>query len=371
VSARKAVAVAGLGLSAIGGHLVYPLVLAVAARVKGAERHRPSPDVWPAVTVVVPAYLERGVIAEKIANVRGNGYPGELTVLVVADGDAQTADAAAAAGAEVLLLPERGGKSQALNAGVAAAETDWIVLTDANAELTDGSIERLVSWLSDATVGAVAGEKLEGDGGELAYWKFTSWMKQNEAKLGSTIALDGGLCAVRKSAWRPIPADISCDDFWISMDMTDQGYRVAYEPKAIVREETIGSFSLSWERRTRVLGSGLWVIWRKRHMLSPARPAVAGKIWGHKLWRSTVGPISHVVLIGMAAASARHSWIARIFLAGNAVAAGSVVAQARGVELPRLANILAQVAYLQAVALGGMVRFVKGDRALKWKKPER
>lgn len=371
MSPRKTALVAGLGLSVIGGHLIYPAVLAVAAKIRGTERVRPTPDIWPAVTVVVPAYLERGVIAEKIANVRSNGYPGELTVLVVADGDQQTADAAAAAGAEVLLLTERGGKSQALNAGVEASATDWIVLTDANAELTEGSIERLVSWLSDSTVGAVAGEKLEGDGGELAYWKFTSWMKQNEARLGSTIALDGGLCAVRKSAWRPIPADISCDDFWISMDMTDQGYRVAYEPKAIVREETIGSFSLSWERRTRVLGSGLWVIWRKRHMLSPVRPTVAGKIWGHKLWRSTIGPASHVVLLGMAAASARHSWIARLFLVGNAAAAGAVVAQAKGVELPKLANIAAQVAYLQAIALGGMVRFVRGDRALKWKKPER
>jgi biofilm PGA synthesis N-glycosyltransferase PgaC len=372
MSARKNLLIAALTASVVAGHIVYPIGLGFVAKLRGAERRRPVPTEWPAITVVVPAYLERGVIAEKVDNIRSNGYPGEVTVLVVADGDAQTADAARAAGASVILIEERGGKAQALNLGVGACETDWVVLTDANAEITPGSIERLVSWLSDRTVGAVAGEKLEGDGGELAYWRFASWVKRNEADLGSTIALDGGLCAVRRSVWRDIPRDISCDDFWISLDVTQQGYRVAYEPEAAVRESSIGGFALSWERRTRVLGSALWVIWRKRVMLNPlAEGSAATKIWGHKLWRSTIGPISQLALLGMAVAAVRRSPIAQLFLVGNALAAGAVYAQSKDVQLPKLLGIAAQVAYLQAVALGGMVRFVRGDRAVKWKKPAR
>ncbi|GAA4674657.1 glycosyltransferase [Frondihabitans cladoniiphilus] len=368
---RSALGLAALGVSVAAGHVVYPMALAALTKFKSAQPVRPAPAVWPPVTVIVPAYLERNVIADKVRDVKANGYPGEVTVLVVADGDEATASIAAAAGAEVLLLTERGGKSQALNAGVAVAETEWIVLTDANAVLTPGSLQRLVAWLDDETVGAVAGEKLEGDGGELAYWKFTSWIKRAEWKLGSTLAMDGGLCAVRKSAWDPIPKDISCDDFWISLDMNDRGYRVAYEPEARVIEDTIGSFGQSWERRTRVLGSSLFVLWKKRHMLSPTRPVVSSKIWGHKLWRSTAGPLSHVALLGIATGTVRTSRLSQVFLVGNAAAALFVVAQSREVDLPKPASLVAQVAYLQAVALGGMVRFVQGDRALKWKKPER
>lgn len=369
--ARSIVGLVALTTSVAAGHILYPVALMALTRNRASPPSRPVVSTWPPLTVIVPAYLERGVIAQKIEQVRTNGYPGSLTILVVADGDRETAAVAESAGADVLLLTERGGKSRALNAGVAHAQTDWLVLTDANAAMTPGSLERLVSWLADGSVGAVAGEKLEGEGGELAYWRFTSWIKRSEWSLGSTIALDGGLCAVRKSAWSPIPNDVSCDDFWISLDMNDRGYRVAYEPDARVIEETIGSFALSWERRTRVLGSSLFVVWKKRELLSPLRGSISGKIWGHKLWRSTGGPLSHIALLILAAGNAPHSRVSRLFLIGNGLAAVLVAAQARDVTLPKPASLIAQVAYLQVVALGGLVRFIRGDRALKWKKPAR
>ncbi|RKR73550.1 glycosyltransferase [Frondihabitans australicus] len=368
---RSSAVVVGLVASVAAGHVVYPALLGLAARFRSREPVRPIISEWPPITVVVPAYREKGVIALKVDNIRDNGYPGDVRILVVADGDAETAEIAREAGADILLLDQRGGKSAALNAGVAHAETEWIVCTDANAQLVGGSLQNLVAWLSDSSIGAVAGEKLEGDGGELAYWRFTSWIKRNEWRTGSTIALDGGLCAVRKSAWQPIPVGISCDDFWISLDMNDRGHRVAYEPDAAVREESIGSFALSWERRTRVMASSFFVLAQKRRMLSPMTGAISAKIWGHKVWRSTLGPLSHVALIGLAVARAPRNPLAGAFLAFNAVAAIAVVAEARGRDLPRPAGIVAQVAYLQAVALAGMVRFVAGDRAVTWKKPDR
>ena len=38
------------------------------------------------------------MIAAKIDDIRANGYPGELDILVVADGDPETAEAAEAGG---------------------------------------------------------------------------------------------------------------------------------------------------------------------------------------------------------------------------------------------------------------------------------
>jgi poly-beta-1,6-N-acetyl-D-glucosamine synthase len=128
---------------------------------------------------------------------------------------------------------------------------------------------------------------------------------------------------------------------------------------------------LSWERRTRVMGSALWVIWRKRAMLRPRGSGVAGQIWGHKLWRSTLGPLSHVALLLIAIGAARRSSVARVFLLGNAVAVGAAVAQQRDLPVPRLLRIPAQVMYLQAVAFGGMLRFLRRDRAVLWSKPDR
>ncbi|MPQ97943.1 glycosyltransferase [Modestobacter sp. I12A-02628] len=367
---RSTPLVAGLVVSAAIGHVGYPIALAAVAR-----RRQPAPRVdpaaWPAVTVLVPAYLEAGVIGAKVADVHANGYPGPLEVLVVADGDPETAAKAAAAGARVELLPERRGKSQALNHGVAAASHEMVVISDANNELEQGAIAHLVRRLSEDGVGAVAGEKLEGTGGELAYWRFEAWLKRNEDLMGTTLGLDGGLCAVRRSTWPVIPTDISNDDLWVALDLMERGLRVAYEPQAVVREDSIGGTALSWERRTRVLGGGLWVMWRKRQLLDPRRGFVSAQIWGHKLWRSTIGPLSHLALLLMAVRSAPGSLLARLFLAGHAVGAASFAAQQRDVRLPLPARLAAQVLYLQAVAFGGMARCLRGDRVLQWAKPAR
>lgn len=362
--------VMALTASVGAGHVLYPVALHLAARRRPVVQARP-PAVWPSLTVVIPAHLEAGVIADKIRDVEANGYQGGLEVLVVADGDAETAAAAEDAGARVLLLADRHGKSQALNQGLAAARHELVVLTDANNTLGEDALAHLVTAMQAEDVGAVAGEKLEGSGGELVYWQFEAWMKRNESRIWSTLGLDGGLCAVRRSAWQPIPPDISNDDFWVALDMMERGLRVAYEPRAVVSEEAIGDLSLSWERRTRVLGGGLWVMWRKRALLDPRRGFVSAQVWGHKLWRSTFGPLSHVALLTLAVCSLRTSWISRLFVAGHLAAAAALRAQESGIRLPLPLRVSAQVVYLQVVALGGLARFLRGDRVLQWKKPAR
>lgn len=368
---RRAAA-AALTSSAVLGHVGYPAALWLVSRRAPRVPAPAPPAVPPPVTVLIPAYLETGVIAGKVADVEANGYGGELDVLVVADGDPETEAAARAAGARTLLLPERGGKSQALNRGVEAARHELVVVTDANNALEPGAIHALVTWLADPGLGAVAGEKLEDEeGSEGVYWRFESWLKRREAGLGTTIGLDGGLCAVRRSTWRPIPPDISNDDFWIALDLMERGHGVAYEPAALVREASIGAWGLRWERRTRVLAGGLWVLWRKRHLLAPSRGLVAFELIGHKAWRSTVGPLSHGALLVLAGFSVRRSRLAGLFLAGHAAGGAGLVAAATGVEVPAPLRLAGQLLFLQAVACGGMLRCLRGDRVLRWPKPAR
>ena len=232
------VAVGTLLAGAGAGHVLYPAWLAW--RTRGG-RGRAGPACRPVVsttapplTVLVPAYREAGVIGTKVEDVRANGYPGPLDIVVIADGDPETAAAAELAGARALTGPERLGKSQALNRGFGEAATEIVVITDANNRLAPGALAAVVEHFDDPAVGAVAGEKLEDDGGggESLYWRFESWLKQREDQLGSTIGLIGELSAVRAEAWRPIPPDVAIDDLWAGLDIIEQGYRVAYEPRA-------------------------------------------------------------------------------------------------------------------------------------------
>ena len=376
---------------AAAGHVLYPAWLAWRTRGgRGRAAVTPEaaePGASPELTVVVPAYREAGVIAAKIDDLRANGYPGSLEIVVVADGDPETAAAAERAGARALTGPERLGKSQALNRGFAEATTPLVVISDANNRLVPGALVALVEHFADPAVGAVAGEKLEDDGGggESLYWKFESWLKQREDRLGTTIGLVGELSAIRAAAWRPIPPDVATDDFWVALDIIEQGYRIAYEPRARALDPPADSLAASWERRIRSVSGALHIMVRRRRQLQPSAGLVAAELWGHRLSRYTVGPLAHLALLVMAVAKVRSSALARAFLLANLAASAGLVVGARAGEptgdvpegaAPRrlLATASAgagQVMFLQAVALGGMVRYARGNRSTMWSTVER
>lgn len=367
------VLLAGAVLAVLGGPVIYPIWLAV--RTRGRPDPVPPPGHpdgrWPALAVVVPAYREEEVIAAKVADLRANGYPGPLEVVVVAD-DPATEAAAGRTGARVLAPGRRLGKSAALNLGVAAVEAPVVVLTDANAVLEPGSLARMARWFADPRVGAVAGEKrAEAEG---VYWRFESWLKQRESRLGSTIGLVGELAAVRRDLFRPLPADVAVDDLWIALDLAEQGRAVVYEPTAVAIEGESLPLRQVWERRTRVVAGALDVIVRRRHLLV-GHPPVSAQLWGHRLLRMTVGPVAHAGLLAVAARRAatdpgRHP-VSVLFVAGHLLGAVAAALPPGGRPLPRVAATAGQVALLQAAGLGGLLRYLRGDRPALWPKPVR
>ena len=251
-----------------------------------------EPGTWPDLTVVVPAYREAGVIAAKVDDLRANGYPGHLQVLVVADGDPETAAAAERAGAGALTGPERIGKSQALNRGFEETDTPIVVISDANNRLVPGALAAAVEHFADPDVGAVAGEKIEDDGGggESLYWKFESWLKQREDRLGTTIGLVGELAAIRSAAWRPFPPTwpaTTCGPRSTSTSRVSGGLRA----ESPCTRSAVGSLSAQWEAPDpHGVRSPTWRRAARRQLL-PSAGLVAAELWGHRLVRYTVSPL--------------------------------------------------------------------------------
>jgi cellulose synthase/poly-beta-1,6-N-acetylglucosamine synthase-like glycosyltransferase len=356
------------GVAAVG-HALYPAWLFLTS--SGESPQPPEPAEWPGVTVVVPAYLERGVIAAKVENLEQNGYEGPLEIVVVAS-DPDTAEAAGKTAARVIASPDRLAKPEALNRGVAAASHEVVVLTDANAMFRPGAIASLVRWFSLPGVDAVAGEKMiTGEREETFYWRFESWLKDREWQKGSTIGVDGALVAVRTSAYRPMPSEVAIDDVWLALDVVEGGSRIAYDRYARVEEDPPPTNTIDWERRTRVVACTLDVLWRRRALLRPGASEVTPMLWGHRVVRSSFGPAAHLLLLLLAARSARTSRLARLFLGGHA-AAGLALARTRsGSATTFVERLGGHVLYLQAVGLVGTVRFLAGEGSAHWRKVER
>lgn len=362
--------IGALAFAATAGHLAYPAWLWLVGRERGMVQPQ-SPAVWPPVSVVVPAFREAGVIADKIRDLRSNGYQGELEIIIVADGDPETAAVAEENDVVVISTPHRLGKAQGLNRGVASARHEIIVLTDANNRLSPEAIASLVRWFGDLRVGAVAGEKREHDEGESSYWRFESWLKRREAMLGTTIGLVGELAAVRAKAWEPIPPNIGIDDLWIALDMAKRGYKVMYEPLACAYEPEIATLQEQWERRTRNVAGALNVFAQRRSHLHDGGGIVAVQVWGHRLWRYTGGPAAHLALIALALRRLSSSRSARLFIAGHLVGALVLTPPVRRRSLPAPIVAGGQIVFLQAVAVGGWWRYMRGDRGVIWITQER
>lgn len=114
-------------------------------------------------TVVIPAMNEGGAVGSVVGRVRevmvGTGEPFE--VIVVDDGSSDgTAEEARAAGALVIQHPQNAGYGASLKTGIARAQYDRIVITDADGTYPIDRIPDLMSYADrfDMVVGARQGK---------------------------------------------------------------------------------------------------------------------------------------------------------------------------------------------------------------------
>src|SRR4051794_13011410 len=110
-------------------HLGYPLTLWALVRLQREPRSSkpkvagPGHDPFPTVSLIIPAYDEEDVIADKAATPLSLDSPRDrLQVIVASDGSIDaTAERARAAGAGLVLELPPGGKVAALNAAAEQA----------------------------------------------------------------------------------------------------------------------------------------------------------------------------------------------------------------------------------------------------------
>src|SRR5205823_4313951 len=137
---------AGLVLYA---HAGYFLLLWLVDRLRPSRPARSAPETGelPSVSVIVAAYAEGQVIANRMANLRGLDYPPALLEVIVAcDGSPDdTAQRARDAGADIVLELPRGGKIRAQDAAVKRSERAIVAFSDANVQWEPLALRRLVA----------------------------------------------------------------------------------------------------------------------------------------------------------------------------------------------------------------------------------
>jgi len=271
--------------------------------------------ITPSVSLIIAAYNEEKVIAERLDNALAMDYPRErLQILVASDGSSdRTEDIVAtyaSKGVLLLSLPRRG-KIQTLNAAVARATGKILVFTDANIMCRADTLRELVANFADASVGGVAGHTaytLDPDSesssyGERLYWRYDTWLKKLESQTGSIVSAHGGLYAIRRVLFRPIPDGAVTDDFAISTSVIAHGYRLVFEPKALATEVAVPEAQREFRRRVRLMTRGLRGVFLRRRLLNPRKYGFYSVVLAsHKLARRLV-PVS-LAILGVASLAA-------------------------------------------------------------------
>src|SRR5207248_2911388 len=174
-------------------------------------------------------------------------YPADkIEIIVGSDGSTDSTDTIVqhyAARGVKLSRGERSGKAGVLARIIGVAKGEVLILTDANSEFEKDAIRRLVQPLRDPAGGLVCGRlrlhsPLGAPVAEGAYWKLESMLKLYESRRGCVMGANGGIYAVRKHLFPPLPAGTVVDDFVAALRVLQNGYEVQYEPEAVAHEET-------------------------------------------------------------------------------------------------------------------------------------
>ena len=299
----------------------FPLLVIAVGKL--FDRKVKKKPITPTISLIIAAYNEEKVIAERLENALMLDYPSEaLEIIVASDGSDDTTAALVASyserGVYLLDLPRRG-KIHALNAAVTHATGEILVFSDANTLYDVHALRNLARNFADPTVGGVAGRKLytlqtgsdSSSQGEHLYWSYDTWLKRMESLSGSIVSADGAIYAIRRDLYR-LPTDSAVtDDFTLSTAVIEQGYRLVFDSEACAHEMILSDADREFWRKVRLMTRGLRGVILRRRLLNPLKFGFYAVIlFSHKILRRLVP----VFLLLMFATSALASLNGTIYM---------------------------------------------------------
>ena len=295
----------------IGYGILLYIIIRLKRLLKGVpfQPAMPADEELPTMTLMICAYNEEDVVAEKMANTLALDYPKDkFRIMWVTDGSNDRTNELLKAYPEVDIVfsPERKGKTAALKHGLRELKTRYVAFTDANTMINSGALREIARLFSDPSVGCVSGEKRVAarKAGEMAaegeglYWKYESTLKRWDSELYSAMGAAGELYAIDPKLCREVPDEALLDDFMLSMYVVRAGKRIAYTPDAFAREYGSANIHEESKRKRRIAAGGLQSIWWLRSMLNPLKqPLVTFQYVSHRVLRWSITPIAMVVLL--------------------------------------------------------------------------
>ena len=365
-------------------YVLYPIVVWGLAHVFG---RMPVCDTLaeadlPLVSVLIAAHNEEKVIADRIANALALDYPADrLEIVIASDGssDETSRIVRRVSDRRVRLLesPLRRGKATVLNAAFRMLRGDIVLLSDANTFTDVEVLRRMVRWFTDPRVGIVCGrlvltDPATGRNVDSLYWRYETFLKSCEGRLGALLGANGAVYAIRRSCFTGIRNDTLVDDFVIPLvARLRSDCAIIYDDTAIAYEETAPDLRSEFRRRSRIGAGGFQSVVRLRRLFGPRNGWIAFSFLSHKVLR-WLCPFWMIGAFVTNLALARDP-VYRLILIGQVLGYGlSTVGLAAGTRgVPKVLRLATMFTTMNAALLIGFWLWASGGQRGVWQRTAR
>lgn len=282
-------------------YIIFPLFLKLSvAGITKTKNNYELISEWPSVTIILSVFNEEKVISKKIKSILNSDYPKEkLHILIGSDNSNDNTNSIIDdlckeyENIKFIKKTQRCGKLKIVNELVDFAQTEYLILTDANVFFEPISIKALVYNLTEKNAKLVCGNilkfspKNEGiSKQEIIYMNFENLLKFNESlKYGFCVGVEGGCYGILKEHFVKVPDGFLMDDFFITLDVISKNGKVLFEPEAVCYEDVNDAPLIEFKRKIRISLGNFRNLKFYKHLLFPIYKGFGFAFFSHKVLR--------------------------------------------------------------------------------------
>lgn len=254
----------------------YPLSLVYAFRKQNEALYKGK---QPLVSIIVPAYNEASVISNCVQSILNSDYT-HFELILVNDGSSDDTLAQmqqfADDGRVIVIDKPNGGKASALNAGLEVATGQVLFFVDADGVFRRDTIQVMLEGFRSSRVGAVCGndspvnlDRLQTQLLSIQTHATTGFVRRALAMMNCLPIVSGNIGAFRRDVLAktgPFREGFIGEDLELTWRVHRAGYRVEFQPHAIVYAEVPSTLTALWKQRVRWARGLLQTAWIHRDM---------------------------------------------------------------------------------------------------------
>ncbi len=285
----------------VHSYLLYPLgLLLFTSKIKTKTEEFSLTEDLPAVAILMAAYNEEKVIGEKIGSVFETNYPlNKIIFYIGSDASTDATDSIIKDWQKkfpqinLVNFAGRTGKSGIINQLAANATAEIFILTDANVLFKNDTIFNLVRHFKNKRTAQVCANIIkfsESDKGiasqEKSYIAIENKVKYAESiRWNMVMGAEGACYAIRRENFAPVPPKFYMDDFYITLNVIEQGKEIVFDNEAVCLEDVSSQAKEEFKRKVRISIGNYQNLFRYKKLLFPIWKGTAFAFWSHKVFR--------------------------------------------------------------------------------------